>query len=353
MKLGWGLAIVGFSGCGYDPFGPPSRPNRSVVKDDPADKTRLIYMILKAVPNDETMAWALDAQTEANDNRAVFKVLGPKPDQNSSIQPEIIKRAIDDQASALLVDPGDSPELGKILAEVEASGIPVVLISRSIPAPEGSKPFTVVNHGSFDQPAAKILATTAEAAKKAGRPERGPVLVVSDLVTDRTSAARALALKEAATKAGYAKVIELAIDGPKLDESSKKIREVVDANPDLGVILTDDAESMRAACQVRQELKGKPIISVGGFLDFAPTKVMVPLDKASCAYMGRFSQLGTFATRALLSKMKGETVGPQVSVAPLFKQVDASDPAQPPPGPGGSIGKAAPGVAPKVPEGRP
>jgi ABC-type sugar transport system substrate-binding protein len=320
VGAGFVTSVVGLAGCGQDPFGPPTRARPSVA-DEPREKSRTIFLISPTVPSQEIMAWGTEGQAEANQNHAIFRLMGPAPGETSVNQADLVKRAIDDNASGLLVIPGDSPDLGKALADAEAKGVAVALIGRSIPAPEGSKPFTVIAHAPFEESARKIVSTTIDDLKKAGRPVQGSALVLADRSTDPTSSARVAALKAAASAAGFARVVEVPIDGSNVPISQKEALEATKANPDLAIILTDDPETMVTASHVRNELKGNPVVFIGGYIDFGVIRVDIPVHSISCYAQGRYDQLAKLGVQSILAKLKGEPVAERVVLAPFFHRM--------------------------------
>ena len=311
--------VVVSSGCGQDPFSPPSRPKSTPSTESTwAPKATYLVLVTPEVPSDEVEAWTFRAQREANGRQAIFRVMGPSPDQPSSKQPDVVRKAVADGATALIVVPGDSPGLGKALAEAEAKGVPVVLLARSIAAPAGSKPFSVVEHGDFDDSARKIVATTLEDARKVGRPADGTALVTVDQATDASSTRRVAALKSAAEAAGFRKVVMVPFDRSKDDAPKTAILEAVKANPDVSVVLADDSESTMWAAEARMALQANPTFFVGGYMDYGASKNYTPPTKESCYVDGKFADLGALAVKTALGRLRGEPAEEHVVMSTKF-----------------------------------
>ncbi len=322
------IVAVGIAGCGKDPFGPPVR-SRPTVADSSQEKAKAIYFIAPGVPTDEILEWGREAQTEANQNHVIFRLLGPKPDEASIDQSELIRRALVDEPSGLMVVPGDSPELGQTLAEAQSKGVAIALIGRSIPAPAGSKPFTVIDFAPFGPSADKIVGTVVEELKTAGFPVQGTVLVLADQATDRTSSTRVSALKVAASAAGFPKILELSINPSDVVGAKKAVLDATKANPDLILILADDADTMRIASQARQVMEGKPTLCLGGYIDFGPPKGSASFSSVSCYSQGRYNQLAILGVRAILSQLRGEPAAERVILEPIFHRIEPEDPRVP------------------------
>ena len=320
LWLGILVLTLVVSGCG-DPFGPPSRPKRASTTEEP-EKTKVIYYIVPGPAEGDVLAWGMAAQTEANLHQVIFQIKEPGPDDPADPQPSIVRKAIEEGASALLVVPGDSPELPKALAEAESKKIPVVLIGRSIPPPPGSKPFTMVDHTPFEATAKRIVATTIEDIKKTTRPVEGTALVVVDQKTDATSAKRVEALKAAASTAGFTHVSTISIDGSKLEAAKDIVTDAIKLHPDVAVILADNTPAMLVASMARAELMGKPIFFVGGYVHYSNTPITMPFPRESCTVEGRYDELARLGVLTLLKKLKEEPVGEVVAQSPRFNRGD-------------------------------
>ena len=321
-----GLACLALlpSGCS-DPFAAPTRAKPLPrVSETGGTKSHFLVLVTPGAPDTDLQVWAMRAQHEANDKRAIFRVMGPAPTDGADSQPEVVRRAMAEGASALLVYPGESPELPKALAEAEAKGIPVVLLSKPIAAPEGSKPFTVIDVAPFEETAKKIVAATIEDLKKASQPVNGTAIIMADKVVDSSSSRRVAALKAAAEAAKFRQVVTVPFDGSNEKSTKLAVLEAVKANPDVSIVLTDDGEGMVGAATARGELKGKPIFFVGGYTDYRNSPVITPPSRESCHVEGRFTEVGAQAVLTALAKLRGETVGEHAYVTPKFTKTEGA-----------------------------
>jgi ABC-type sugar transport system substrate-binding protein len=312
-------------GCGKDPFAPPTRlkPTSTSGEVEEPRPPFLVYLV-PGVPKGDLEVWGTRAQVEANDKRAIFRIMGPGPGETPDKQPEIVRKALTDGASALIVYPGDSPELPKALAEAESKGVPVVLIDKALVPPEGSKPFTMVEHGVFDEMARKIVAATIDDLKKAARPLDGTALVLVDKVVDGTSGRRVSSLKSAAEAAKFRQVVPVSFDASVENSAKLAVLEAVKANPDVSVVLADDAEGLMGAGLARAESRGKPVFFVGGFTDYRTSQVYMPPVRESCYVEGRYSELGGLAVVTALARLRGETVSEHSYLTPRFTKAEGA-----------------------------
>ena len=323
------LALLA-SGCG-DPFAAPSRPKSALTTEVASAKS--IFMIVPGVPKDEVELWAIWAQREANDHQMVFRATGPGPAESGQDQPEFVRKALADGASALLVVPGDSPDLARALADAEGKGVPVVLLGRTIPAPAGSRPFHYVTHAPFEDSAGRIVATALEDAKKADRPANGSALILADKDVDATSTIRVAALKSAAEAAGLRQVDTVPFDGLTVDSAKRAVIEAVKSHPDVAIVLADDAWAMKGASDARVELKGKPAFFVGGYIGHRAEPPSVAFTNESCFVDGKTEQLGRLAARKVIARLQGEPVDerstPQIAFTRGSAEIAAEVKAEP------------------------
>ena len=128
------------------------RPSRSGAAAGPrpggAGGQRTLFLIANEVPGEDPEGWFTYRASRGERRADDFPVpAGPEPGRPTPPRAELVRRAIADGASAILVTPKGDAQLPKALAEAEAKGIPVVLIGRPVTPPAGSKPFTTVAPG--------------------------------------------------------------------------------------------------------------------------------------------------------------------------------------------------------------
>ncbi len=337
--VGSACLALAAAGCGKDPFAPPARIKTGpTVFGAEGSKPSFLIFVAPSAPQGDVDVWAARAQHEANSKRAVFRIMAPGVGEGAEGQAAVVRKALSEGASALVVVPGDSPELPRALAEAEAKGVPIVLIDREIPAPDGAKPFTVVEHGPFDESARKIVETTVGDLIRAGKPSDGSALVMVDKVVDRTSAARVAALEAAAKGAKFRQVVRVPFDSTAEASARLAVLEAVKANPDTSVVLADDAESLLGAGLARAELAGKPVIFVGGYTDYRTSSIVAPPVRESCSVEGRYSELGGLAVVTAFDRIGGEPAGRHHALTSRFVKGEgavsyAGDVKSPLPGP--------------------
>jgi ABC-type sugar transport system substrate-binding protein len=308
-----GLAVLSLlmaTGCGQDPFGAPARSSPPVSTED-IQTAKAIYMVIPSRLEGEVEVWGILAQREANDKKAIFRLMGPTPDQPVLNQSEVVRKAVDDGATALIVIPGDSADLAQTLVEIEAKGVPVVLLGRTIAAPAGAKPFTYVDHEPCGPLAKRIVATMLEDLKKAKRPTEGTVLLIMDKSPDPNATARMGTIKTALEGVGLRSVVEVTFDGNVAGDSQAVTLEAVKSHPDVIMAIADEGEGIQGASRARISLGGEPAFFVGGFAGYRKSMNTLAFQTESCYVEGRVDELSRLAVVTALKKLKGEPITQQ------------------------------------------
>lgn len=311
-------SLLTAGGCGRDPFVPPARSRPTVRESVQPSKPVFLVLVTPTVPEGDLEVWAARAQHEANDKRAIFRVMKPGLGESQASQPGVVVRAIAEGASALIVYPGDSPDLAKSLAHAEDQGVPVVLLDKGLAAPEGRRPFTVVEVAPFEESARQIVSATVEDLKQASQPVDGRALVLVDKVVDQTSGLRVEALASAAKAAGFREVVRVPFDSSVETSAEIEVAAAVKTMPDVSIVLTDDAEGMTGASVARKRFGGKPIFFVGGYTDYRTSRIIITPGRESCYVEGRYTELAALAVNTALDKLKGSSVPDRCLVTSKF-----------------------------------
>ncbi len=318
-------SILLASGCG------PELPPRPVLKRDPASASnadggaKMIFMIIPGPPDVDVELWGMAGQREASDSRAIFRVMGPGPSAPSMDQAAIVRKAVADGASALVVVAGDAPGLPAALAEAEAKKVPVILMGKPIDAPAGSPPFTQVRPGAFEPAARKVVEAALADAKALALPADPAAIILVDRAGDLYSAARVSALRQAAEAAGIKKVVLAPFDGGG-ENAKAALRAALKENLGDAIVLCDDDDALIAASLIRADLARKPTILVGGFAGsrglWAPSYYTNDSGFVEC----RNDQLAKLAVWTALARARGESVANVVELEPKFNRGRGADP---------------------------
>lgn len=312
VGLMWSALLA--SGCGPDRFSVPPRPGSASTAEPESAKT--IFFVGTGSRDEREQIYAYATQREANSRQAIYRPAGTAPGG----QPGAIRKALADGASALIVVPGDAPDLGAALAEAESKQVPVILLGREVPAPAGSGPFTVVVQQPYEESARRIVATTIEDAKKAGRPGDGVAKILFDLRDKDDSAPRVEALKLAAEAAGLRKVEVVPIQGPPGEASAAAVFDLLGKDKELTIILVDGEEVMQGVSKARIKLAANPPIFVGGFIGNTSGSSPVIFGRESCFVQVYPEDLGRLATRTALARLRGEPAEPRVVQSTKFNR---------------------------------
>jgi ABC-type sugar transport system substrate-binding protein len=316
------LMIGMVPGCGQDLLAPSPGPGSIPIAQPESAKT--VFMITPGPPDADPEGWVYVAQREANRERLIFRSLGPGPKESPAAEPEVVRRAIADGASALIVVSSDVPGLPEALADAESKKIPVVVIGRPISAPPGSPPFTHVVPKPFDATAEQLVRTALGDAKKAGRPADGTAFLLVDRAGGAFSADRADALKAAATKAGL-KVQVIDFDLPTESPTAATAAKSILDSPDVTILLAANDGAMQLATQVRKTLSPRLKVYVAGYASHRNASMPGVYGSESAYVEYRGEELGRLAVEAALGRLGGEEAGRKVEFDPRFRRGLALD----------------------------
>jgi ABC-type sugar transport system substrate-binding protein len=324
VGLAWSMALV--SGCQPDRVAPPPGPNPSTAAE--AEPARTFFFISNDPPEVDPQGWKWLAQREANLDRTIFRSLGPGPEGPTTDLPELIRRAVADGASALLVATDDSAGLPGALTQAEAKKVPVVLIGRPVAAPAGSPPFTVAAPEAFGPSADRLTSAALEDARILGRPAGGTALILAEGAGDPFAADRVAALRAAAEKAGL-KPRVFGVDPPFDAKATATVTQAIQAAPDTVIVLADGPSTMQVASKARREVASRVKVAFAGYVNLhnAPISGLNFGDSATANY--RVEELGRLAVRAALDRLRGGPPGRRVELALIFKRGQPTDPTTP------------------------
>jgi ABC-type sugar transport system substrate-binding protein len=319
VGLVWSMTLV--SGCGTDFMAPPPNPSSPIAVPETA---RTIFMVMPVPPEADTEGWSVVAQREANNERVIFRSLGPGPDESSTAEPALVRRAVDDGASALIVVASDAPGLAEAMAEAESKKVPVVVIGRPITAPPGSPPFTNVAPRSFDPTAEQLVRAALADAKKAGHGADGTASILVDRAGGAFTVDRAAALEAAATKAGL-KVRLVGFEPPADSPSAAEAMRTILGTLDLTILLAADDQAMQMATSARKTLAPRLKVFVAGYASHRNAMMPGVYGSESAFVEYRSEEMGRLAVQAALDRLRGEEPGRKVEFDSRFRRGLAAD----------------------------
>ena len=258
------VAVAALAGCDSDSFAPPPpiAPRPSSVSGGIPGRAKEVALILSREDNDESAFIESIARLEAGTIRAVYQSIKPAPGDPPGAQGDLIRRAVADGASAIVVVAEDPKVVAEAIGSIDTKKVPVVLLGRPVPGASGA---TLVTFPSFAASAKEIVGAIAEAAKKAGFPDDAPVILLKVEPRDETSAARDAAIIEAIGATKHRIVTSILLTNP-----TDSVRPTLDAaireHPDLCAVLADTDDGLNLASAARGALKTRGKFLIGGYL---------------------------------------------------------------------------------------
>ena len=330
------LGALALGGCG-EGFVPPPPPELSAIPDvRPAGSSPTIEMVLAAPPSNERVLWEGTVRREAGVERIIFSSSRPETGAPAARQAELIRAAGDRKPSALIVEPADDPEVVEALKAVRDAGTPVVLLHRGVDAKDAGKAFPVVTYSPFPAAAKELVEAVRKEARDKNVPAETPALVVHGFQggpsSDRMRDALVDALKEAG--APPAGVLDVTQD---MEAGKALVKERVEAEPGIGIVLADDDSAYSAALAVNQDYvnaakdgtpPARPAFLLGGTVSRdRPAGATV----ADCVGLvdRNISALARKALREAIALSKGESVPPVTRIPLTYESSNGRTSARP------------------------
>lgn len=166
-------------------------------------------------------------------------------------QAEMVRDLAGRGLSSLIVLPAPEAAIGSALKEVQAAGLPVLILGR--PAPSGAEDLPRVIYTPFDQSARELVKAAVEQAREAGFPEDAPALILVNGPYNEEGRALLGALRLAIEEAGVPMLPELAFQGTQ-QEAEEAFQPFLDQHPDVGMVFTIEDHALKALATVRNRL---------------------------------------------------------------------------------------------------
>jgi ribose transport system substrate-binding protein len=291
-----------------------------------AASSKTLSLILITDDTPDAQVWLQIAMREAGKGKAIFRVSKLNPGDPPGRQAELIREAAARGASALVVEPADAPEVADALGAVQAQGVPVVVLDRSVPGT--GKPFPLFTFPPFRDSARKLVQAVVEDAKLAKRSEKGPALLLVNGRKDTHTDDRAAALKAALHEAGVTLLDTLVFDGIGTN-ALKSLQAALDSHPEVNMVVFDEDQGAAGCFTLHLESHDKYTINIAGYVSFENNVNMASQASFSAVVDRNVQGLVRQAVQAALSLIQGQTVPARTEVElPFFRSRPKTSPEQ-------------------------
>jgi ABC-type sugar transport system substrate-binding protein len=301
-KSAWLSLVLVLPACD-DSFVPPPRSELSALREQKPPAVRTVEICLPDEPTTDREFLEQEFRTQAGLGHVFFQI--KKVSAKSAAQAEWVRGAKARGASALIVEPLGGEDLAQALEQVREEGIPVVLIGQPVNA--GAKPFTLVTHPSFTQPARELMQAATEDVKAAKLPDHGGAVILTNSFKDPQSEER-LAELTAALKGANVPLLDTVTFHAGGDAAKKAAAEALKAHPQLNILLAEEDQGFIGASLAKDELKDSRNVILCGTL--ASSKDLnISAVTQSAAYVDRNTKrVGRLAFKAALDLVEGKSV---------------------------------------------
>ena len=307
-------ATAALSGCGNDTFAPPppsgTKAARPVGPIAPIQAKEIVF-ILPAGDNEDLRTIESVARLQTGQARAAFRSLKVSEEEPPAKQAEMIKQAVADGASAIVIVPNAAKETAEALAAVDQKKTPIIVLGQ-LPAGVKGGPYTLITWPAFGPSAKLIVDAIVEDVKKASLPEDAPVLFLKADPPDMTSAARDAALLDAlkTTKHPVAATVPMSSDAT----AKAVLNAALKAHPKICAIIGDDVLGVSTATSVRVDMKDAGAYLIGGYCATNITIKLVDLNQNSILVDRNVEGLIRKAIASALQRTEGKSVPDRIEV---------------------------------------
>jgi ribose transport system substrate-binding protein len=270
VGVAW-LAVVWFGCDSGEPAAPsaPTRPLEATAADGtsaeagtsaPAEAKAMV-MVFPGKPHMYEEIWERTARAEASGRKVRLDTLRPEPGDPPSKQADLIRRALADRPSALVVLADEDPAaVAPAVEEARDQGVPVVLLER--PVPVRGKPVHLVTFGPIREATRAMVKAGLETIKAGGQPADSPILVLAHEAADSYVESRLAELLAALKDAGGNVLPTMTYRG-NVPEATQAILSALEAHPKLALVFALDDRAISGGTTVRYG--HRPELLLAGF----------------------------------------------------------------------------------------
>ncbi len=301
-RFGWSLmlaaAALGCDGVGSTPPGPP----RGV----PVTVTPKVALILPAGGLDELDVWEATARREQVRTKTLIDIRRLSPGDPPEKQAEFLRSAVDEGASAVIVMAAEPKAVVKVLEEIRAEGIPVLLLDRDVPL-SGTPP-PRVTYASDRETARTLVDLSLARALSDGFTTKGPAIIFSHAQSDDSTRIRMKALREELESRGARVLPDVLYTGLML-EAQKTLQDVLVSAPHAAMVFAMDDMAVKATAVLRHGLdRTQRRFVMAGYTHEKRTMELVNYNLAAGLVDRKPSDIIHVAFDTALAMSRGETV---------------------------------------------
>lgn len=248
------VMLLMFGPIGCDGTGSKPRP---VTLDEPVEAT-VIGVIFPSGGVTDIEIYEEVARQQEERTRAVVRIYRPDRSESKAPQSDLIRRAVEDGCTALIVLAIDPQEVAPAIASARKQGRPVVLLDRPVTTNIEGLPAAPYVASEDEVPTArKLVEATIADAKAAGFPPDGPAVLMSHEYNDARSRARLKAVREALNASGVRILPEVKYEGFK-EQAHAALKIAHEIAPHMAMVFGDDDNAVRGAAEFRNLIDKKP-----------------------------------------------------------------------------------------------
>lgn len=286
----------------------------SSVEDVPPESSLYLTFILPSERSLSMDAYEQEAILAGGLENTILHLAQPAKDDPPSSQINLIREAVADGASAIIILPQDPKTVAPALLEAREKGVSVVVIQRPVEV-EGT-PFTLVTHPPLEESVKTMLGAVIKGVKEFNRSPNGPAVVtVNRSANDAGSSERAEMIREALKSAGVSEITTLE-HGVVEDDAKTLYQRALDLKPLPTMMIVNDDLGLPAVARSiaadKQHLDVAPVL--GGLIRAKHNFDLVDTNQVASVIDMNVKTLVRRAVRIAIDQARGETVPPKTVI---------------------------------------
>lgn len=317
------------TGCDTFTFAPPRPPElsdsttsraRAASLNSSAAKTIEVILMPRIEPDIETLRST--TRLQAGMDKLRVELTAPPAEAPAAAQAELVRKAIEKKAPALVIETPKEPvpELLQAVAEARKAGIPIASVGQPLVDPKGAeasagaaRPPVFVTQKDFLPPVRTVVADAMRAARNGEvSPVSGAVILMDETV-DSLVRARADAIRAALKEAGVEKIEELPF-ARSIKSGKEKLIEYLKAHKETTMVFATDAGGILAADDATAILKLDHRFVIAGFSDNESARNQVLMNEYAAIAVFSLDRLLRRGVNIAGALMKGEEVPDRVEI---------------------------------------
>ena len=303
-------------GCDSGSFLPPPPPTLADSSAEGTEsKVRTVELVMTRANDPTHLLWEQIARAEAGNRGVIFNVSALHAGDAPSRQADLIRKAVEHGASALIVEPAGASGVVEALMAARRQGVAIVLLNKPLPdtaSDEARESLPLVTHPKYEETGRAIADALVDDAKRLKLSAKGPALVLLNEQTDRNAQRRVDAMIAGLRARGVEVLPTLTFDGVP-EEAKKVILDAMRTHPEISMVVAENDQGVSGAASILFEKQSKKFL-LGGYVSYDSNAALGLMGICSAVVDRNERGLARAALAAALKILDGEKVASRIEI---------------------------------------